>query len=122
MFISKIVDTVIGDKKRWWQYKARVKKLPENYRLAVEGLERYLLHFGTTDGDSLATMFEDLADLFEQAAADGKRVREIVGEDPVEFVEAFLANYTTGGWINRERARLTEAIDRAEQADGGPRP
>ncbi|MFI6793991.1 hypothetical protein [Streptosporangium canum] len=32
-------------------------------------------------------MFEDLADLFEQAAADGTPIREIVGEDPVEFVE-----------------------------------
>ncbi|MCK2251869.1 MULTISPECIES: DUF1048 domain-containing protein [unclassified Crossiella] len=121
MSISKIIETVVGDKRRWWQYKARVKKLPEHYRVAVEALERYVMYFGPSDGDSAASMYEDLADLFEQAAADGKLIREIVGEDPVEFAEIFLANYTGGGWVNRERTRLTSAIERAEEAGGGPR-
>ena len=58
-------------------------------------------------------MFEDLADLFEQSAADGTPIREIVGEDPVEFAEAFAQNYSGGRWIDRERERLTNAIDRA---------
>jgi hypothetical protein len=52
--------------------------------------KRYLTYFGPADGGSAAAMFEDLADLFEQAAADGTPVRAIVGEDPVEFAEAFL--------------------------------
>ena len=62
-------------------------------------------------------MFEDLADLFEQSAADGTPIRVIVGEDPVEFVEAFLQNYEKGGWIGRERERLTNAIDRVAGSD-----
>jgi DNA-binding ferritin-like protein (Dps family) len=81
-FISK----VIGDKKRWRAYKARTRRLPENYRTAVEAIERYLMYFVPTDGDSAASMFEDLADLFERAAADGTSIREIVGENPAEFV------------------------------------
>lgn len=36
----------------------------------------------------------------------------LVGEDPVEFAEAFLRNYPGGQWIRRERERLTNAIDR----------
>jgi len=116
-FISK----VIGDKRRWRQYKARTRRLPANYRAAVDALERYLMCFGPADGDSAASMFEDLADLFERAAADGTPTREIVGEDPVEFVEAFLQNYTKGGWVTRERERLTSAIERAEGEDGGTR-
>lgn len=82
---------------------------------AIKGaftLQRYLMYFGPADGGSAAAMFEDLADLFEQAAADGTPVRAIVGEDPVEFAEAFLRNYPGGQWINRERERLTNAIDR----------
>jgi len=55
-------------------------------------------------------MFEDLADLFEQAAADGTPVRDIVGENPAEFVETFAANYSTPGWIQRERERLSRTI------------
>ena len=58
-------------------------------------------------------MLEDLADLFEQSAASGTPVREVVGEDPVEFAEAFLRNYPEGQWITRERDRLTSAIERA---------
>lgn len=58
-------------------------------------------------------MLEDLADLFERAAADETPVRAIVGDDPVEFAEEFLQNYSEGQWINKERARLTTAIDRA---------
>ncbi len=64
-------------------------------------------------------MLEDLADLFEQGAASGTPIREIVGEDPVEFAEAFLRNYPQGQWIVRERDRLTSAIDRAAGEDTG---
>jgi DNA-binding ferritin-like protein (Dps family) len=111
MSISKFTSKVIGDKRRWREYKARTKQLPENYRTAINALERYLMYFGPADGDSAASMFEDLADLFEQAAADGTPIRAVVGEDPVEFAEAFLRNYQGGQWINRERERLTNAID-----------
>jgi DNA-binding ferritin-like protein (Dps family) len=87
-----------------------------NYRMAVEAIERYLMYFVPADGDSAASMFEDLADLFEQAAADGTPIREIVGEDPVEFVEAFVQNYSEGGYVpTRGRKRLTDAIAHAEE-------
>jgi DNA-binding ferritin-like protein (Dps family) len=68
---------------------------------------------GLGDGDSILSMLDDLADLYEQGAADGTPGREIVGEDPVEFAEAFLRNYPAGQWITRERERLTHSIERA---------
>ena len=111
------IPKAIGDKRRWRQYKARVRRLPPDYRTAVDAIERYLMHFVPADEDSAASEFEDLADLFEQAAADGTPIREIVGEDPVEFVEAFVQNYSEGGYVpTRERKRLTDAIARAEKA------
>ena len=115
MSISEFISKVIGDKRRWRKYKARTRQLPENYRTAVEAIERYLMHVGPapTDADSAASMFEDLADLFERAAADGTPIREIVGDDPVEFVGVFVDNYSKGGWVSRERKRLTDAIERA---------
>ena len=119
MSISKFTSKVIGDKRRWREYKARTRQLPENYRTAIDALERYLMYFGPADGDSAASMFEDLADLFEQAAADGTPIRAVVGEDPVEFAEAFLRNYPEGSWINRERVKLTSAIERAAGEDTG---
>jgi DNA-binding ferritin-like protein (Dps family) len=112
-FISKVV----GPKKRWRAYKARVRRLPENYRTAVEAIQRYLMHFGPMNGDNAASLLEDVADLFEQAAADETPIREIVGNDPVEFVEALIRNYERGGYVNRERERLTNAIERAAGED-----
>jgi DNA-binding ferritin-like protein (Dps family) len=110
----------LEQKKRYRQYKARTKQLPANYRTAIDALDRYLMYFGSiTRGDTLVSMLEDLADLFEQSAADGTPIREIVGEDPVEFAETFLQNYSEGQWINKERERLTKAIDRAAGEDSG---
>ncbi len=114
-----MLSKIIGDKRRWRRYKARVRRLPPNYRAAVDAIERYLMHFGSMDADSAASLFEDVADLFEQAAADETPIREIVGEDPVEFVDALIRNYSKGGYVNRERERLTSAIDRAAGEDTG---
>ena len=124
-FIEKIIGD-IGDKRRWRQYKVRTKQLPADYRTAVEALERYLTYFGAiTKGDTLMSMLEDLADLFEQAAADRTQIRAIVGDDPVEFAETFLANYSEGQWINKERKRLNDAIDSVARdvpgSEGAPR-
>ena len=103
----------LEEKKRYRQYKAHTQQLPANYREAVEAIDRYLMYFGgITKGDVLVKMTEDLIDLFEQSAAIGTPIRAIVGEDPVEFVETFLENYADGRWINKERKRLIDTIDR----------
>jgi DNA-binding ferritin-like protein (Dps family) len=115
----EIITGSLEDKRRYRQYKARIKQLPENYRTAVEALERYLMHFGPADGAGAMSMFDDLADLFEQSAADGTPIRDIFGEDPVEFVEAFMANYPIGQYRARERNRFTSAIERAAGEDTG---
>ena len=116
MFISRM----IGEKRRWRQYKARTRQLPESYRTAIDAVERYLMYSGgVTKADILLLMVEDLADLFEQSAANGTPIRDIVGEDPVDFIETFVRNYPKGRWIIRERERLTNAIERAAGEDTG---
>jgi DNA-binding ferritin-like protein (Dps family) len=115
----EVVTGSLEDKKRWRQYKARVKALPENYRTAAEALERYLMHFGPVDSADMTSMFDDLADLFERSAADGTPIRDIVGKDPVEFVEAFMQSYSAGSYIRRERERFTSAIARAAGENTG---
>jgi DNA-binding ferritin-like protein (Dps family) len=108
-----VLSKMIADKMRYRQYKARTARLPTSYHTALEALERYLMYFGSiTDADLMMTMLDDLADLFEQSAADGTAIRSIVGQDPVEFAEAFLQNYSEGQWINKERERLRKTIDR----------
>lgn len=113
---AKWIETVIGsldDKKRYKQHKARIEQLPTDYHTAVAAIERYLMYFGgVVKSDVMLKMLDDLADLFEQGAEDETPIRTIVGENPVEFVETFLQNYSEGQWINKERERLITAIDR----------
>ncbi|MFC9816772.1 hypothetical protein ACFVJM_32450 [Streptomyces virginiae] len=76
---------MIGPKKRWRAYEARMTELPDN-----------------------------LADLLGQSVADGMPIRDSVAGDPVEFADAFAQNHSDGGYVPaRARRQLTEAIGRA---------
>jgi DNA-binding ferritin-like protein (Dps family) len=119
--VAKWIETLTGSleqKKQYRQYKARIEALPEPYRTAAKAFERYFIYYGgITDGDTLVTMFGDFADLWERAAVDGTSVGAIVGDDPVEFAEAFTQAYGGTQWIDKERARLTKAIDAAKREE-----
>lgn len=119
---NKWIETVTGSleqKKQYRQDKARIGNLPAPYASVAQALHRYFIYYGgITDGNTLVTMFGDLADLWERAAIDGTPVRAIVGDDPVEFAETFARAYTGKEWIDKERKRLIDAVDKAaaEQA------
>ena len=116
---AKWIETLTGSleqKKQYKQYKARLDALPEPYAATAKAFQRYFMYYGVvSDGDTLVTMLSDFADLWEGAVADGTPVRAIVGDDPVEFAETFAQSYTGRQWIDKERARLTKAIDDAER-------
>jgi DNA-binding ferritin-like protein (Dps family) len=114
---STFISKVVGEKRQWREYKARARQLPASYRTALDALERYLNYLG--GGDDGTAMYADLIDLFEESAANGTTIRQIVGEDPVEFIETFVRNYPKGQWIIRERERLTNAIERAAGENTG---
>lgn len=118
---AKWIELVTGSleqKKQYRQYRARIEALPEPYRTAAKALERYFMYNGgVTDGETSVKMWGDFVDLWERAAADGTPVRAIVGENPVEFADDFVQAYAGPQWIDKERARLTRAIEEAEQTE-----
>lgn len=118
---AKWIEALTGSleqKKQYKQIKARIDGLPEPYGSAAQALHRYFMYYGgVTDGDTLVTMFGDLADLFERAATDRMPLRDIVGDDPVEFAETFAQAYGGTRWIDKERARLVTAIADAERKE-----
>jgi len=115
----KWIELVTGSLEQKKQYKrdrARIEALPEPYRTVAKALWRYFMYYpGITDADDTLKMSGDFVDLWERAAVDSTPVRAIVGEDPVEFAEAFAQAYAGKGWIDKERARLTRAIEDAER-------
>jgi DNA-binding ferritin-like protein (Dps family) len=119
---SKLIAKVVGakhDKQRWWRYKARKEQLPPNYRAALDAVQRYTYVRGPGTADASMSLLEDLADVFEQAAANGTPIRDIVGGDPVEFAEGFIRNYEDKSWVHKERERLTRAVEEAAGEDAG---
>ena len=118
---AKWIELVTGSleqKKRYRQYRARIKALPEPYGTVAEAFQRYFMYYGgIVDGETVLRMMDDFADLWDRAAADGMPVRAIVGDDPVEFAETFAQAYTGKRWIDKERARLTKAIEDAERGE-----
>jgi DNA-binding ferritin-like protein (Dps family) len=115
---AKWIERVTGSleqKKRFKQHRARIAALPDPYRTVAKAMERYFMYSGamTIDGETALKMWGDLVDLWERAAADGTPVRTIVGEDPVEFADTFAQAYTGKRWVDKERARLTRAVDDA---------
>ncbi|ERK69301.1 DUF1048 domain-containing protein [Leifsonia aquatica] len=115
---AKWVEAITGSleqKKQYRLYRARLEALPEPYNAVAKAVQRYFMYNGgVEDGDTLVTMMGDFVDLWERAATDGTPVRDIVGEDPVEFAEAFAEAYTGKRWIDKERARLNAAVEAAE--------
>lgn len=116
---AKWIEALTGSleqKKQYKQHMSRLDALPEPYGDAAKAFHRYFMYFGgITDGDTLLTMFGDFADLFERASTDGTPLREIVGDDPVEFAETFVQAYSGKQWIDKERARLVAAVEDAER-------
>ena len=128
----------IEKKTRYRQYKARMHRLPGNCRMAIDALK----HYSHYRGGGLS-MLEDLVGLFEQGAANRTPIREIVGEDPVEFAETFIRNHSKGStqsypegstrnyaegsrrnhpgssWIRRKQRQLAFAVDLAARQDTG---
>jgi DNA-binding ferritin-like protein (Dps family) len=100
-------------REQWPDNEARGRSLPASYRTALDALERYLNHLGP-GGDGSA-VYADLLDLFEQSAAKGTPIRDVVGEDPVAFIEALIQNYPD--WSARERERFINAIERIEREE-----
>ena len=118
---AKWIETLTGSleqKKQYKRYKVRIEALPEPYKTAAKAFERYFMYYGgLIDGETSLQMWDDFADLWERAAVDGTPVRAIVGDDPVEFAETFSQAYTGKRWIDKERARLTKAIEDAERGE-----
>jgi DNA-binding ferritin-like protein (Dps family) len=120
---SKWIETLTGSleqKKQYRQYKARIAALPEPYLTAAKAYERYFMYNGgITDGDAtvMMTMLGDFADLWERAVVDETPVSAIVGDDPVGFAEAFSEAYVGKRWVDKERNRLTETIEKIEREE-----
>lgn len=87
--MRNIIDFIIGDFKAKKQYRdneKRAKRLPKEYSDAYKEIKSYLWNTGMLTVEPLVP----LVDMFEEAAANGKRVTEITGQDVAAFADELL--------------------------------
>lgn len=80
--MMNLVEKIIGDfseKKAWREMENRAKALPEDQYNAYKAMRKYLWNTGSVmDWQEMKFVFNHIIDLLEEAAADGKRVKELL--------------------------------------------
>ena len=87
---------VIESKRRWRQLQTRVKCLPKGYQVTYAQIQKYLFKVGPAplvEGDT--SLLEQIIELFEHGAAEGKEVMELIGPDVAAFLDDLIAGLPT---------------------------
>lgn len=102
-----------SEKKRYKDYQKAKAQLPDEYKKALSALDHYMMNF--VGSGEFMVIFEDLLQLFADAAAESRPIKEIVGEDPVQFADEIMAEYPEVLWINKTRKKLRDEFERIEK-------
>lgn len=109
-----IFEKIIGnldDKREWKAMEARAKALPSEYLNAYSAIKKYIwTSGGPSDWKEISRIFGGLLDLFEEGAAEGKKVIDLTGEDVAAFCDELVKD--TKSWKDKYRKKLNDAIDR----------
>lgn len=102
-----LIDRALGleEKRVWREYENRAKNLGPDYYQDYKMMQKYLWISGLTKWNDFKFVFDNLLDLLEEAAADGRKVTDITGAD----VAAFLDEIVDGGtktWEDKQRDKL----------------
>ncbi len=108
--VKSILELLIGnieEKKSYHQFRKRVKALPKDYRFAFRKIQHYIYCVGGTDGNNTIftdlSLFENLVELFEISASEGKKVLDVIGRDIGKFSDEFIRASVTNTDTAREQ-------------------
>lgn len=109
-FIEKIIGS-LDDKRQWKAMEARGKALPSEYRNAYDAIKEYIWTSGSAiDWKDASRIFNSILDLFEEGAAEGKKVPDLIGEDAAAFCDEMVKDSST--WKDKYRKKLNDRIGR----------
>lgn len=86
---------ILDGKKEWRAHVARVKALPEEYRIVYIELQKYLFKVGPVELAEGTELLSGIVDLFEEGAASGKGVLEVTGRDVAAFCDELIKDQKT---------------------------
>ncbi|KRV46900.1 hypothetical protein AQ490_08960 [Wenjunlia vitaminophila] len=95
------IHDIIEGKKQWRAHTARVKSLPQDYQIVYKEIQRYLFKVGPTDLAD-GPLLPGVVDFFEEGAAAGKGVLELVGNDVAAFCDDLVKDSRTYADVYQE--------------------
>lgn len=107
-FLKKIIGD-FAEKKEWRAMEARAKQLPDDYRFAYDEIKKYLWK---SSGLVVIDPFKNLLDMFEEGAANGKKVLEITGSDIAAFCDELVRGEKTytGKWREKLNSDIAKKL------------
>lgn len=109
-FFEKMIGS-LDDKREWRAMEARAKSLPSEYRNAYKAIQKYMWTAGgPTDWKDSSRIFVGILELFEEGAAEGKKVTDLTGEDVAAFCDDLVKDEKT--WKDKYRKKLNDTIGR----------
>jgi DNA-binding ferritin-like protein (Dps family) len=95
------IQDIVEGKKQWRAHLARVKALPPDYRIVYQEMQRYFFKVGPVDLAS-GRLLSGIVDFFEEGAAGGKGVLELIGDDVAAFCDDLIKDSRTYADIYQE--------------------
>ncbi|MFE6774538.1 DUF1048 domain-containing protein [Streptomyces sp. NPDC057702] len=85
---------IIEGKKQWRAHQARVRALPPDYQIVYKEMRTYLFKVGPIDLHD-GPLLPGIVDFFEEGAATGRGVLELVGDDVAAFCDNLIKDTPT---------------------------
>ncbi|RJX37930.1 DUF1048 domain-containing protein [Paenibacillus pinisoli] len=96
------IQDIIQGKKEWRAHVARVKALPQDYRIVYKEMQKYLFKVGPVELTEGTGLLSGIVDLFEEGAASGKGVLEVTGSDVAAFCDELIKDSKTYAELYQE--------------------
>ena len=107
-FWEKITGTDMTKERK--AFEARARKLPADYQAAWEQINAYLWPHSDFTGRNLMPILDRVLCLLEETAAEGQRIREVMGDDIKGFCAALAGEEGVKSYRDKWREQLNRNI------------
>lgn len=94
------------------KFETRIEKLPTDYQMAWGKIKENAWPHSDFTGRNLMSILEGVVDLFEETAADGLNVQEVLGDDIKRFCSNLIGEEGSNSFRNIWRKQLNKNIAR----------
>lgn len=84
------VRNALEGKRAWRAYRARIKALPQDYRIVFEEIEKYLMKVCGAQEQAYSSALSGVLEFFEESVDSGKSALDLIGTDVAAFCDDLL--------------------------------